>query len=275
MRLGFWFLAAAIGAPGLLAQDAREIVRRSVELDQANWLRMKDYTWMAREVERNLDGNGRVKSEDSRAWETVVLSGEPHRRILERNGKPLSASDARKEQEKLDKVAAKLSNETPEERKKRLAKLEEERRKDREFLREIPDAFDLTLQAQEKVDGHDVWVINATPRAGFQPHHRDAKQLSKIKGTLWIDQREYQWVRLRAETTGTISFGLFLVRLDPGAILSFEQTRINDEIWLPKRQVLRGAARIGLVKKFAVEQEVTWSNYRKFQVNSSVVVIGN
>ncbi len=28
----------------------REIVRKSVQMDQANWLRMKDYTWVARLV---------------------------------------------------------------------------------------------------------------------------------------------------------------------------------------------------------------------------------
>jgi hypothetical protein len=78
-------------------------------------------------------------------------------------------------------------------------------------------------------------------------------------------------VRLEAETTATISFGLFIARLNPGAKLIFEQTRVNDEVWLPKREVVRGAVRVGLVKKLSAEQEVTWNNYRKFQVDSRVV----
>jgi hypothetical protein len=88
---------------------------------------------------------------------------------------------------------------------------------------------------------------------------------------LWIDKTEYQWVRLEAETTGTISYGLFLARLNPGAKLIFEQTRVNDEIWLPRREFMRGSGRLGLVKKVAMEEELTWSNYRKFQVESKVV----
>ncbi len=51
----------AAGAAFVFAEDAREIVRRSVELDQANWLRMRDYTWIARETERALDSKGQVK----------------------------------------------------------------------------------------------------------------------------------------------------------------------------------------------------------------------
>jgi hypothetical protein len=46
---------------------------------------------------------------------------------------------------------------------------------------------------------------------------------------------------------------------------------VNDEVWLPKREVVSGAARLGLVKKLAGEEETTWNNYRKFQVDSKVV----
>ena len=273
MRWMIGLAVAAMALPRVGAQDAREIVRKSVELDQANWLRMKDYTWIARETERSLDSTGAVKSQRSRAWETLILYGEPHRRMLERDGQPLASAEQRKEQAKLDNIAARLERETPQQRERRVAQYEKDREKDREFLREVVDLYDFHLEGEQQVDGRDVWVISATPRPGYQPRHRDAKPLLKIRGKLWIDKAEYQWVRLEAETTDTISFGLFLARLNPGAKLVFEQTRINDEIWLPKREYVRGAARLGLVKKIAMEQELTWSNYRKFQVDSKVVAV--
>src|SRR5579863_7773364 len=105
-RVAF-LLAVASAAFG---QDAREIVRRSVELDQADWARMKDYTWIARQTERDLDSRGHVKSEKTDEWETVVLYGEPHRRMLQRDSKPLSTDDQQKEQVKLDKAVAKLEH---------------------------------------------------------------------------------------------------------------------------------------------------------------------
>jgi hypothetical protein len=46
---------------------------------------------------------------------------------------------------------------------------------------------------------------------------------------------------------------------------------VNDEVWLPKREYTSGSGRLGLVKKIAMEQELTWSNYRKFQVESKIV----
>ncbi len=271
MRLIVFLTAAGLCCSGLHAQDAREIVRKSVELDQANWLRMKDYTWIAHETERHLDSNGKTKSVHTEAWETLVLSGQPHRRMLERDGKPLPPDDQRKQQEKLDRAVSKLERETPEQRQHRLEEYEKERQRDREFLREIPDLYDFRVQGDAKVDGCDAWVIAATPKPGYRPKHSDAKALLKIRGRIWIDKAEYQWVRLEAETTDTISFGLFLARLSTGAKLVFEQMRVNDEVWLPKREFTSGSGRLGLLKKITMEQELTWSNYRKFQVESRVV----
>jgi hypothetical protein len=36
---------------------------------------------------------------------------------------------------------------------------EARRRKEREFLREIPDAYDLRIEGEAQVDGHGAWVI--------------------------------------------------------------------------------------------------------------------
>jgi hypothetical protein len=271
MRLVIGLALAAVLVVPACAQDAREIVRKSVELDQANWLRMKDYTWIARESERNLDSSGAVKSVKTEAWETLVLYGQPHRRMLERDGKLLAPDEQRKEQAKLDKLTAKLENETPEQRQRRLTEYETRRQKDRDFLREVADLYDFHLEGEQQVDGHAAWVISATPKPGYQPKRRDAKPLLKIRGKIWIDKAEYQWVRLEAETTDTISYGLFIARLNPGAKLVFEQTRVNDEVWLPKRESVSGSGRLGLVKKIALQQELIWSNYRKFQVESKVV----
>ena len=264
-------MAAASLASGLSAEDAREIVRKSVALDQENWLRMKDYTWVARSAERHFDSGGNVKSEERSVWETVMLDGEPYRRMLERNGHALSPAEQKKQQDMLDKRVARLARETPEEKRRRLADYENRRRKEREFLRQIPDAYDFRIEGQARVDGRDAWVIGGSPRAGYRPQDLDAKALPKIRGKMWVDKSSYQWVRLEAETTDTIAFGLFLARLNAGATLVFEQTLAGGELWLPKRIYMKGAGRVALLKKIALDREITWSDYRKFQVDSKIV----
>ncbi|HTQ53663.1 MAG TPA: hypothetical protein VMI94_04330 [Bryobacteraceae bacterium] len=214
-----------------------------------------------------------MKSEERTAWETVMLDGQPYRRMLVRNSRPLNAEEQRKEQERLDKIVARLSHETPEQRKRRLADYDARRRKERQFLREIPAAYDLKIESETQIDGRPVWVIAGTPRAGYHAKDREGKAMLKIRGKLWVDKSTYQWVRLEAETTETISYGIFLARLNPGAKVVFEQTPAADALWLPKRLYLRGTGRVGLIKRIALEEEITWSDYHKFQVTSKVVPV--
>jgi hypothetical protein len=274
MRLGAFLAAAGVSANLLCAAgaaDPREIVRKCVQLDQVNWLRMKDYTWVARETTRHLDSSGKLKSTDSETWETVILAGRPYRKMLQRNSVPIAADEKRKEQEKLDKTVAEMERETPQQREIRIAAYQKERAKDREFLLEMPDAFDFHMEPDAQIDGRDTWVIAASPKPGYRAKHGDAKAFGKIEGRIWIDKLEFQWVRIEAKTFETISWGWCLARMNPGASLVFEQTRVNDEVWLPKREFLSGSGKFVLMKKVSEEQEVTWTNYRKFQVASGLV----
>jgi hypothetical protein len=267
-------LAGTFCTISAFCQDAREIVRRSIELDQANWLRRADYTWVTESRERHFDDRNHVTSEHEESWETLVLDGQPYDKLLERDHKPLPAAEAQKEQEKLDRAAARLEKETPEQKQHRLEEFQKTRRRERQFLREIPDAYDFQLVGEEKVDGQDTWVISGTPKPAYHPSSREAGAFHKIRGKIWIEKAGYQWVRLEAETTGTISFGWFLARLNPGAKLEFEQSRVNDEVWLPSREFLSGSGRIGLLKKLTEDQEIRWSQYRKFRVESKIVSSG-
>jgi hypothetical protein len=53
--------------------------------------------------------------------------------------------------------------------------------------------------------------------------------------------------------------------------MEFEETRVNGEIWLPKRVSFQGSARLAMVKKFNIAEEVSFSNYRKYQADSKIV----
>ena len=124
------------------------------------------------------------------------------------------------------------------------------------------------------MDGRDVWVIAGTPKAGYHATGSGGQGATQdTREALWVDKSNYQWVRLEADTDDTISFGLFLARLYPGAKLVFEQTRAADDLWLPKRIYMKGAGRLGIIKRIAMDEEITWSNYRKFQVDSKIVPV--
>src|SRR3954447_18352835 len=245
-------------AAGAYAQDPRELVRRSIAQSQLDWMRMSDYTWQAHSVEKHLDAKGKIQSTKRETWETLILDGQPYRRMLERDGKPLSPDEQRDEQKKLDKETRKLSTETPAEKQRRTEDAEKQRRKDFAFLSEITELFDLRLEGDSTVNGRPVWVVAGAPVAGAKAQSGDAKMLLKLRGRMWIDKATYQWARVEAETTDTISWGLFLARLNPGAKLVFEQAEVAPDLWFPKRLHLIGSGRIGLVKRLAQDQVIEW-----------------
>jgi hypothetical protein len=266
-------LLALLIAIAALGQDAREIFRRSVEKDQVNRALRQQYTFIEKSVEKEFDKNGKPKKTESTVHDVSILYGHQFRRLIERNGQPLSAKDQQKEMEKLEKFTVKWTHETAEERKKRLDRRDKNREKETAFLREIPDAYDLRLLADEKVDGKDAWVIQAEPHPGYRPKLDGAKYFAKIHGKIWIDKAEYQWVKAEAETIDTISFGLILFRLYKGLRLQFEQARVNDEIWLPRLQRIQAGARMGIFLKASYDGTTTYENYRKFQSDSKIVSV--
>ena len=266
--------AAAAGVEATTAPDLRDIVRRSVSHHQMNWALKRQYTFVERTTEKEYDPSGKLKSNESKVYDVSILYDEPYERLVEKNGKPLSEKDQQKERDKLSKFMDKRAHDTPEQAQKRVAKLEKEREKEVDYLREIPDAYDFKLLGEEKVDGKDCWVIQAEPHPGYQAKQGDAKYFAKIRGKIWIDKVDYQWAKVDAETIDTISFGLVLFRLFKGSRLEFEQTRVNDEVWLPKVEKITAAGRLGLFKKASYESLVTFENFRKFQSDSKIVSSG-
>lgn len=262
----------ALALPGVVcALDPKEIVRRSVSHDQMNWEKAKDYTYISNSTLHQKDSAGKVFKTEQETREYFLLYGEPYARVIAKDGKPLPADDARKEQQKIDRLAAKRRSETPAERAERIERWKKERLKQREVALEIPEAFDFTLVREEVVAGRKAWVIDAEPRPGYQPKNWRASMLKKFHGRMWIDQTEYQWVRMEGEAIDTVSFGLFLARLAKGSKIIFEQVRVNDEVWMPKYLRVDLDARLALLKRMIGDQEVKFSEYRKFHTESRIV----
>ncbi len=255
-------------------EQIRELLRIAEEKDLENDKGERDYTYIERQEEHRLDGHGNVAKTEVRTSEILEIYGEQIEKLIAKDDKPLSAEEAKKEDDKIQKIIDKRKSETEEERRKRLAKEETEREDDRRFVLEIADAFDFRLLGSEVVDGHDSWVLEAKPHPGYQPKRRDAKVLSKFEGRVWIDKAEGQWVKLDITAIDTITFGGFLARIHKGAHVLVEQTRVNDEVWLPKYVAFRLDAKLALLKTYREDIEQTFRDYKKFRTESKITVVG-
>lgn len=267
-----WGLIAALLPALLVAQDAKEVVRRAVDTDARTDQLARNYTFLQREDRKTLDGGGKVKETRIQTEDVTLVQGTPYHRLVARNDQPLSPDEQRWEDEKLRKSDQQRAKESPAQRQKRIDEWEEKRRKAREQNREIPEAFNFRIAGEEKLDGADVWVIEGTPRPGFHAGTMAARALlPKLNCRLWIAKSDYSWVKIDLETLDTVSFGLALLRIAKGSRIVIEQTRVNDEIWLPKRATVSASARLLLVKGMRIESQFDFSGYKKFQADSRIV----
>jgi hypothetical protein len=256
-------LASATALPG--QTDAREIIRRAAAADESNWKVARNYTFSEREKLRYLDSQGRVKSQEISIDEVMLLDGSPYRRLMARDDLPLPPAEEKKEQEKLTRSLAERRSQTAAQRAQRLSEYVLRPEWQREAWRELPNAFDFRLAGEEARDGHTLYVIEATPHPGYQPLSRTAKMFAHLRCKLWVDKLDYHLVKGEVEVVDTISVGLFLVRVAKGSRASFEQTRVNDEVWLPSQMRAFVSVRLGLLKVLRIEQELSYSKCRESQ----------
>jgi hypothetical protein len=265
---------ATAATPSLSEDQIRQLIRQTAENDMANDKRQRDYTYIQREEEHKLDGKGEVKSTETKTSEIMEIYGEQIERLIAKDDKPLSDKEARKEEEKVQKQIDKRKNESESDRKKRSEKEEKEREQGLQFVREVADAYNFKLVGIESLSGRDTYVIDAEPRPGYEPHSKEAKILPKFRFRAWIDKDESQWKKLDIQCIDTVSFGLFLARIHKGSRITIEQTRVNDEVWLPQHVNVKVDVRLALLKDFNVEDDITYRDYKKFRTNTKIVPIG-
>ncbi len=262
-------------AHGALSQQQMEQLFRVVaDKDLENDKRLRNYTYTEREVENQRDGKGQTKSTEVKTFEVMEIYGEPVERLVEKDGKPLDAKDAAKEEGKIQKVIDKRKNESEDDRRRREEKADKDREDDREFVRDVANAYNFKLAGTEILGGREAWVIDAEPRPEFVAHAKGAKYLSKFHGRVWIDKTDLQLAKMDVECLDTISWGLFLARFHKGSRFMLEQTRVNDEVWLPQHLTAKVDARIALFKGVNVDVEQTYRDYKKFRTSAKIVGIG-
>jgi hypothetical protein len=262
-------------ANGSLSQEQMQHLFRVVaDKDLENDKLLHNYTYVEREVENKMDSKGQTKSSEVRTYDVLEIYGEQVQRLTAKDDKPLSEKEAAREEEKIQKIIDKRKNESDDDRRKRKEKDEKEREEGREFVREVADAYNFKLVGTDLIGGREAWVIDGEPRPGYKPHMKDARILPDFHGRVWIDKRDLQLAKMDVECLDTISFGVFLARFHKGSRLMLEQTRVNDEVWLPLHVTARVDVRVALVKNFNVGIEQTYSDYKKFRTSAKIVSVG-
>ena len=247
-------IASADGATG--ASSVQEIVQRSVQNADADWAAAPQYAFTERDV---VTQRG---EQITKTYQVTMVEGSPYNKLIAINDRPLPPAQAAAESEKYRQEMDRRRKETAAQRQKRVSKYQAERRQDHALMSEMMKAFDFTLRGQETVNGRRCFALAATPRASYQPASRDTRVLKGMRGEMWIDVEQFQWVKVHAEVFRPVAFGLFIAQVQPGTEFTLEQSPVQNNIWLPSRFSTRVRATVLLFSKRSADDE-TYTGYRR------------
>lgn len=257
----FRVLALSVALPALLLaqMDPHEIVRRSLANETRSWEARCFFTFTQRDIERHLDFQRRVKSAEVDVSRMVLVNGEPVTQITSHNGGPPTAAEQRRNRELLRKRQA----ESPAERTARL-------RSERDglaFINEVAQAFRFRIAGKEQINGRYAYRLEATPRPGYHAHSKYGSMFGKVRGTLWVDEQDFGWVKVEATLVDSFFMGFLVARVQPGTrIILFDQTPVEGGLWMPARVEITAAAKVFFLMNYNSEEIVTYSDYRPLNV---------
>jgi hypothetical protein len=247
-------LAGLFVIPVLFGQvDPKALLRQSVQNYNHDWQAGMSWAYTTTDVSET----GGAK--DTTVTEVIPIHGEPYNRVVVKSGRKLGGEDAEREQQKFNKACRERENESPEARAAYLRKAQSQHA----FANEVPNAYDVKLIGEETIDGRPAWILQMTPRADFHPSNMKAAMLKHISAKLWIDKQDKRWAKAQAHVIDTINIGWIMARIGPGADITFEQTRVAGGLWMPKKIVIEGVAKIFLVHDKDLSETITFTGFHR------------
>lgn len=231
---------------------------------------IKQYTCHLSEEEEKMGTDGQVTSRTIKDFDIFYVGEDEIRHLIAKDGKPLEGDEKKKEDDRFSKdfdEKKKKKAELENNPKKQAKQDEQEQAQISDFLR----AERFTNPRRELFRGQEVIVFDFGPNPDYKPKNLAENIVQKLVGVLWVDEQARDVARLEARFSDNVKIGGgILASLSKGSNLVFEQTMVNNEVWLPSYAEVHAAARLVFFK--VKENEIDrYSDYKKF---SSEVKLG-
>jgi hypothetical protein len=196
------------------------LVRRAVQLR----LEEEKSHRLVRYVLRKTDGNHETTKEIIETKDGDVA------RLIEINGKPLTAEQEQTEMNRLDTLSR-----SPEMQERRRRNEQKDAARIDQLVGMLPDSEVYKLEGMVSCGASQCYRLSFTPNPNFETPNFEADVLRGFAGEVWIEETQQRLVRLDAHLVRevTIGFGI-LGRLNEGGTLELQQEfEGNAQEWQP------------------------------------------
>ncbi|MBV8897967.1 MAG: hypothetical protein JO051_15750 [Acidobacteriaceae bacterium] len=238
-RLIFLLLfTGLVGAADAPLPNPQQLKQRTLQSLKASEKDLEKYSCIVHSHEDELNSDGSVKKQKTSEQERFFVNGVEVDHLLARDGKPLSAGDAKKEQQRVNYEVKKYSD--PKQVQKRQA--QDEKQIDT-FLK----ALKFNNERREMRDGRSTIVFDLAGDPQFHAKSIEERFAVAMVGRIWIDEETGNIDEMHAHTERDIKIGGGLIAsLHKGFRIALVQQRQPDNVWITKVVEGSGDARAAL-----------------------------
>ena len=232
----------------------------------------ENYTGRRSTEETEYDGTGKVTKVERQEHTFFYLNGEEISTLVGEDGQPLSAE----KQAKQNDITKKRIEEIQRKQSKKEEKEEQAREEGKDEKDNDEPGIEMFLRAcqfvnprHERFRGQDVLVFDFEGNPEYKAKNIAERVAQQLAGVIWVDEKQHEVARLEAYFVKDFRFaGGLLANLQKGTSFIFEQTFLNNEVWLPTYEEAHIGVRVLLVKGFKVNEITRYSDYQRFHIET-------
>src|ERR1051326_6148799 len=220
----------------------------------------ENYTGRRATEETQFDGSGKVTKLEREEYTFFYLNGEEISTLVGKDDKALGEA----EQNMQNNITKKRIEEI---QKKQTKK--EEKDQDEPGIEMFLRACQFVNPRHERFRGQDVLVFDFEANPEYKPKNIAEHVVQQLAGVVWVDEKQHEVARLEAYFVKDFRFaGGLLANLQKGTSFVFEQTFVNNEVWLPTYEEAHVGVRVLLVKGIKVNEVTRYSDDQRFNVET-------
>jgi hypothetical protein len=249
---GLILAQAALPDPAKLVREIEAHQRRMDELRE-------NYTFREVMLTDDLASDGVVKRVDSEERDVFFVNGYRIARLIKKSGKDLSEGERKSEE---NRIRSQINEDM-----KAPPGHSYNRRGENVGVSQILPLMKITNPRRVTLNGRSTLAYDFIGDPHVKAHGIAENAARRIAGTVWIDEADHEVSRLEARFDDNFRIGGgFVASIQKGTSLIFEQSRLNQELWMPSMSEIHLAARELLVKSVRQNIHIKDSDFRRFDV---------
>lgn len=236
-------------------REAREVATRS----QENWHR---YQYMERSTELRLNPFGRMGTGGTRVFEVRPAANPKliYRRMIERNGVPVSPADLDRQDAEYRARARHLTQGDRTADARHNDDLLAQQRA-RMIVDDVVNTLQFDIARREFRNGRPMIAVAFAAKPNGHPTSKEGQLTSVFRGEILVDEATREISDVTGVATDDVAFGGFIAKVYEGTAVTAERREVLPGVWMPTRLTLKGDVR-ALFRRARIDHIVEWFDYQ-------------